>query len=471
MLRCVAATGLLLLAAVAIADVPAPPASAAQPIVGLREEHLDPRFWIARAADAQRAFLAPDAIARRNAELVRIDASVHDVEALPERLARADVARWLAPFATLPERELYDEQGRRVPPSRLRALRRAAALGRVPAQVPLRFGLVTRRADLRSWPTRLRVFHAPDDRDIDRFQESALFPGTPVAVLHESRDRRWWFVVSPRYAAWIERDAVALGARDEVFGYGRRMPYLVVTGATVETVHTPERPSLSRLQLDMGVRLPLRADWPALQPVNGQLPLAAHVVELPQHGADGRLELVPALLPRSADVASDYLPATPANLLRQGFKFLGERYGWGHSYATRDCSGFVSEVWRSLGVELPRNTRDQALSAAFERIALDESMARDERAALVATLQVGDLVYIPGHVMMVIGRDAGLTWVIHDTTGIGYLDGGRYTRVPLNSVAVTPLEPLMADAQTAYLDRIYSIQRLRAPPTPDPTPR
>ena len=108
------------------------------------------------------------------------------------------------------------------------------------------------------------------------------------------------------------------------------------------------------------------SDWPAEKPVNGQHPYTAHVVELPMRAADGSLHFTPALLPRTADVAADYLPLTRANLLRQSFKFLGERYGWGHSYNARDCSGFVSEVYRSFGVQLPRNTRDQGVSPALE---------------------------------------------------------------------------------------------------------
>ena len=46
-------------------------------------------------------------------------------------------------------------------------------------------------------------------------------------------------------------------------------------------------------------------------------------------------------------------------------------------------------------------------------------------------LQVGDLVYIPGHVMMVIGRIGGEPYVIHDTTGITYRDAdGNAPRAP-----------------------------------------
>src|SRR5690606_24676347 len=141
------------------------------------------------------------------------------------------------------------------------------------------------------------------------------------------------------------------------------------------------------------------ADWPAMDEVNGQLPAAHHVVELPVRGDDGRLSFAPALLPRSADVAHDYLPLTGANLLRQAFKFLGERYGWGHSYNARDCSGFVSENYRGFGVLVPRNTSAQAVSPALNRLAFDAGDSHEARVRALREARVGDLVYIPGHVM------------------------------------------------------------------------
>ena len=89
-------------------------------------------------------------------------------------------------------------------------------------------------------------------------------------------------------------------------------------------------------------------------------------------------------------------------------------------------------------------------------------MSRDERVALMKTLQPGDLVYIPGHVMMVIGHEGGLTYVIHDTPGVRYADAsGQVQRYPLNAVSVTPLEPIKSDGDSLYIDKIYSVQRMR----------
>lgn len=430
-------------------------------VIGVQSSHLDPSFWIERQRLSKRALLDPDEIAALNAKLFQVDASMNDLQRLPATLPRSRVREWIEAISVRPERTLFDESGRELPPAEIDRLVEATNLASVPETQSTRYGMVVRRADLRTFPTRSRVFRSPDDTDIDRFQESAAFPGTPVAIVHTSQDGEWLFVVTPRYEAWIEVRHVAEGSAEQIFEYTRKEPYLVVTGSTVRTVFTQERPEVSELQLEMGVRVPLLADWPADRPVNGQHPYAAHIIELPVRDEEGRLHFAPALLPKTADVATTYLPFTQTNLVRQSFKFLGERYGWGHSYNARDCSGFVSEIYRSFGVQLPRNTRDQGISPAFERITLAPSDTREKRLEILRSLQVGDLIYIPGHVMMVIGYDQGMSYVIHDTTGISYRKEDAIVRVPLNGVSVTPLTPLMLGEDRALIDQIYSIQRIR----------
>lgn len=441
-------------------------------VVGIADEHLTPEYWIRREGNTNKVVFDGAAITEQNKRLLALDPSVYDMEHLPPTLDAAQIKQWITGLSRRPDKTLFDSQGNAVAASMWDELTSSLNLETLPATQSTRFGLATRRADLRAFPTRLRVFDSQTGTDIDRFQETAIFPGTPVALVHESRDGQWWFVVSPQYAAWVEKPYIAEGTQQQVFEYTRRQPYLVVTGATARTVFTPELPEVSNVQLEMGVRVPLVQNWPATQPVNGQHPHAAHIIELPIRKADGSLAFTPALLPRTADVSQDYLPLNRANLLRQSFKFLGERYGWGHSYNARDCSGFVAEVYRSFGIQLPRNTRDQGVSPALKRLTFTDEDSYEERLTALRKLQVGDLVYIPGHVMMIIGHDHGMPYIIHDTSGIAFRNGnGQITRLHLNGVSVTPLIPLLLGGERPMVDRIYSITQIRHPTRPQIRPQ
>ncbi|GAB3047257.1 SH3 domain-containing protein [Stenotrophomonas tumulicola] len=451
------------LARPAAADDAPDPGPALPYIIGLHEAYLSPGYWAARLPDADTPILDRRQIDAQHARMRAEDPHIQDIAALPASIPASQVRSAITALSHWPSRPLHDIHGNAIPAALRQDIEANLALDAIATTTVPQYGLVVHRGALRTFPARQRVFSSTEGTDIDRFQESALFPGDKVAVVHRSADGAWLFVHSERYSAWIEARHVATGNRETVLGYGAQGPYRVITGAVAHTAYTPEDPRVSRLQLDMGVRLPVLADWPPAQVVNGQQAHASWVVQLPVREPDGTLSLVPALLPRSQDSSSEYLPLTPRVLLQQAYKFLGERYGWGHDYDTRDCSGFVSEIYRSAGVLLPRNTSAQGVSPALDRIAFTDKDGAATRDRAVAALQVGDLVYIPGHVMMAIGHVEGRTWVIHDTAGGSWKDAdGQRIQAHLNGVSVTPLEPMMASDELRYIDRITNIQRIRA---------
>ena len=429
-------------------------------VIGVEDAYFAPEFWIARTPQADARLLDRAAIDARNARLLREDASMFDLAALPSALTRAQVAGWIDDLASTPTKPLWDEAGTPVSKASLDAIAGNRALAAIPANQATRYGMTVERTALRAFPTALRVFNREGETDIDRFQESALFPGDPVAIVHASADRQWLFVVSARYAAWVDAKAIAEGDKATVLAYAQRTPYRVITGTKPRTVFTREQQRLSELQLDMGTRIPLANTAPD-KPVNGQHPYSAWILDLPMRDADGALGFAPALLQKNAGSEPDYLPLTRANLILQSFKFLGERYGWGHAYNGRDCSGFVSEVYRSMGVQLPRNTSDQAVSPVFARTRFEADAPRAARMAAVDALDVGDLIYIPGHVMMFVGRIDGQPYVIHDTNGGSYLGAdGQLHSMHLNGVSLTPLLPLRFGKDHDYVDRITNIVKV-----------
>ncbi|MEO7068502.1 MAG: SH3 domain-containing protein [Rhodanobacter sp.] len=454
--------------ALALVAVPTPARSVdtlpmpAHGVVGVEAAQLTPSFWLARLQQPDRVIMDARAVADYGARVQRLDPYVYDVRALPATLDGKEVDGWIRALSTRPTKAMYDVHGQPIASATFDALVNNLALDTVPTTQAVRFGLVVHRAALRGFPTTLRVFSHPGDTDIDRLQESAMVPGTPVAILHESRDQQWLFVEAPRYRAWVEKKYIAVGSAAQVFGYVDKTPWLVVTGDSARTVFTPEQPAVSQLQLDMGTRVPVRPDWPADQPVNGQGPSGAQVIELPLREADGSLGFTEALLQKTADTRASYLPLTQANIVKQAFKFLGERYGWGHAYDGRDCSGFIADVYRSMGILMPRNTSAQSISPAANHTVFTETSTHAERMHAVAALQVGDLIYIPGHVMMVLGHLHGQPYVIHDVLGASFHGAnGAIRRVKLNEVSVTPLLPLLFNDKQTFVDRMTSIVRIR----------
>lgn len=428
--------------------------------LGYSNEKLTDSYWIKRAKKSNSILLNTKQVVNYNKRLAEIDGSVSAWQNWPDSLNAAQITDKINQLSMRPSRVLYSQDGKQLTEIDVNVLLENLSLNTIKASSKEQFGLITQRSALRAFPSDLRAFSSLGNTDIDRFQESAVFPGTPVAVLHQSADKKWLFVQSELYAAWVKADAVAIANRATVLAYATKTPRLIISGANVRTVFSPDMPNVSDLVLDMGTAFPLLEQWSHTQPINGQGTLAAHVIELPTRNSSGLLHIAPVLIARSADVRRDYLPVTRANIIQQSFKFLGERYGWGHDYGSRDCSGFVSEIYRSMAITLPRNTSDQAKSPAFDREPYAIELSREQRLKRVKQLQIGDLIYVPGHVMMVIGHDAFGPWVIHDSHGTGFMQNGQFYSVPSNSVAVTPLLSMAFSADKTYMDAITTVQHI-----------
>lgn len=368
-----------------LADIRAPAAlrngGAGLQIPGVHSAMLLSGFWTARIPDAGRVLQSADAVAALNANTWAETPTLYVLEKLPSQVAGGAVTQWIEALAASAKPELIDAQAQALGEARVQAMRANTRVAAVPANVTLRWANVVTRADLRSVPDATRAYRKAEDIiiNIDRLQESALFPGMAVVVMHESADGQWVFVNAYNYRAWMRKDALQFVSRE-------------------------------------------------------------------------------AALARNAEVQPVPLPYSRANLIRTAFQYLGEPYGWGHADGTRDCSGFVSEVYAALGVVMPRNTGDQRDIPNFHATRFTAKSTHAERMQAINAALPGDLIFIPGHVMMVLGRWNGLTYVIHDTPGVRIANRA----LPLYGVSVTPLEtlePLSGDSKLRYIDMIQAITR------------
>lgn len=453
----------------------------------LKPDHLSADFWLAKVADPDRLLLTGAQISTRNSETFARQPEMTRLADLPASFTAAQLADIIDNASASAKQQRFYANGQPVTATQWQHYRQNLNTDAVQPANPVRFALVVKRTDLRSMPTEDRVHNEQMALDLDRFQETALFPGEPVAVLHQSHDANWLLVQNYHYTGWVQAADVATGSRQQVLEYSEQTPFLLVTGARAYTSYTPAVPAISELLLDMGTRLPLLTTDDTGHNVNGQNPHASYIVKLPLRSADGSLAFTPALIARQQDVRVGYLPYTPANVLQQAFKFLGDRYGWGHDYDSRDCTGFIIEIYRSFGLLMPRNSGQQGEGSYGQNIRFSAQSSQHEKLAAISKASAGDLIYRPGHVMLYLGEDNGEPFVIHSVHELAYfsykesykasdkasgdasdkVSGQNADATPelyqgiLNGVAVTPLTPLRLSADSSYLDKIYALKSLR----------
>ena len=429
-------------------------------VPGMQEAMLSPDYWVARLANTETR-MTPAQVREFNARAFSSDANMHDLSQLPDALSDEQLLALINKVSRRASSPRYHAvDGTLVSDKDYRRWSAMANLNAIQAQNPVRWGLAVRRASMRSYPVTDRVLKSPKDKHLDRFQETAVFPGERLAILHTSADGDWFFVLNYHYGAWLPRNAVGLGSRADIDTWSTAEPRLVVTGDRVHTNFNPLDPRSSEVALEMGVSLPLVDPETTGFDVNGQNPYASYIVSLPMRTDSGALEFGLALVARSRDVSYGYLAYRPDLLVQQAFKFLGERYGWGHDYNARDCTGFIGEVYKSFGVLMPRNTGQQADGAYAPTLRFTAPDVEGVRAAL-QNLQAGDLIYLPGHVVMYLGEVDGEPYVIHDRTALEYFSAsGEVYQGILSGVSVTPLSPLLAEDGNGFLANIYAIKRV-----------
>jgi len=184
------------------------------------------------------------------------------------------------------------------------------------------------------------------------------------------------------------------------------------------------------------------------------------VVKIPTRDDNGNLKFEYALIPRNADVNLGYLPYTKANIIKQAFKFQGERYGWGGMFNGRDCSAFIMDIYRSMGIKLPRNSSEQGKLAAGIYHEFPKTMTLRERQKIFDKLEPGTGLYMSGHAMLYLGKYKGEYYMIHDFSGFYTKENNKMVFKNVWEVAVTPLSLLTYTDETykTYMEALYGVR-------------
>ena len=366
-----------------------------------RDERGTVTYWLDRSLCGEELLLTEEERLRLNRSMREKSQSLADLSEFPEELSRDELQEMILAaqqdfrFSETPG-EHYDGNGFPIGQEDYGGAKRNCNLTALAKKNPVGYALTCQRVNLRLLPTKKNYFDHKDFRHYDDLQGTALDPAEPLLLLHRSLDGEYAFVRARHYAGWVDFGALALAERSSWATYVHPEEFLVVTENQKEIFLGRER-----LLFQMGSILPLCSEKKE----------GAWRVRIPGRNG-GCLRELEMELPKDETLHRGWLPCTGNQFLRQAFKFLGDGYGWGGMEDSVDCSAFVGDVYRSMGLEIPRDADQQEL--AMPELSNLVGLSTAERYACLEKTPPGALLFLPGHVMLCLGADgSGTPFAIH----------------------------------------------------------
>ncbi|WP_051608613.1 SH3 domain-containing protein [Selenomonas sp. FC4001] len=398
--------------------------------IAITDQRATPSYWTKHTINGDKVLLTQQEISTLNRTMREKSKTLVDLAAYNIHQSAAAVKEMIL-AAQQDYRgeetpgEAYGANGKQVPTAHFKQVKANCNLEGLTGNITGEYALITERTNMRLLPTADNYFDDVNCLHYDNLQTTALDPAEPVIILHKSKDGAFAFCQARHYTGWVSLSALAITDRKHWQRYVNSKDFLVVT-ANKKVVSVG---GTCTVLFQMGSVIPLASNklqahdtWLAYVPVE----------------VNGVLSEATVKITDDDSVHKGFLPCTPNNFIRQSMKFLGDEYGWGGMDDSVDCSSFVADIYRSMGIELPRDADQQEL--AMSQSLKFDGLTTAQRFAKVKEAPVGALLFKPGHVMMYLGQDAkGNPLVIHSASSYFTFDKGQKQKHYIRKVLVSDL--------------------------------
>lgn len=447
MIRCAA---VLLSAAIITAAVPGQEAFGANLMPGVSEEMCEGSYWSGGISEktvsrAKIKKLNQSFLAEKDCFMYDLKAqeTVIDGLALNERIsksARADADSFVD--------KSYDKDGNKNGADYFEPFVANTINPDAKAEQNVLYGIAVNRTTMNMFPTDMMILDDPGDYDFDNLYVTALRVNEPVLILSQSADKKYYLARSDCYTGWVNAEDIGICAdrAEWLFAWDTEdKKTLVVTGWSVYTGASNTSPELSEKLLTMGTTLELAYPSEYEGTVQNRTGYHNYVVYMPVRRDDGSFAQKLALIPANEDVHVGYLKLNSKNIADVVMGTLGQPYGWGGMLKSDDCSGFIRDVYRCFGLNLPRNTTWQKAMPVKSYDLAD--MSDEEKLEIIKKLPLGSTMYFPGHGMMLLGVKDDKVYVISSVSSV--MDPEKEgKRMRLRGVVINTLDIKRANGNT-----------------------
>jgi hypothetical protein len=303
------------------------------------------------------------------------------------------------------------------------------------------YALVVKRTDIRVFPTDEPSLSSPNNEEFDRFQHSSISSGSPIGIYHFSKGNEWAYVQTSFIRGWIHTKDLAIAKeKHEVTDYEEAQDRLVVTGNFINVFGDSSLQKIVFLA-QMGDIFPLLST-----PGETNITNSFYIIQIPSNDANGQLIFRKGYIRADEDVRRGFLPYTQENVARQSFKMLNHPYDWGDRLGGRDCSRFIMDLFKTFGILMPRNSREQA------NVGLDLGKSLNQAIPLATILRV------PGHIMLYLGNNKGKYYIIHSILGTQDIGKSGIILEKIGKVVVSDLSLGRSGPHGSLLHRLTGIR-------------
>ncbi|MBF0532600.1 MAG: SH3 domain-containing protein [Candidatus Omnitrophica bacterium] len=419
--------------------------SAPTNLPNVRTEMKTPGFWIGRLTAPDQVIMTADEINRFNREIIRKKYR-GDISVFPATYTGREMSDSLRQrFYGMVSAGYFTQYGRKADQKFFIRIKGNMEINNLPDSLNVRYAIVARNSDQRFLPTQDKLTAKPLDIDFDELQENSLDINTPVAVLWQSVDRIWSYVIGPSSPGWVLTENLAFCGQEEMKRM-RTPDFVVITSAKADIYLDQQRTRFYSF-VRMGTRFELKN-------------ISQEVVEisLPIRDETGHIKIVSGYI-RAKDLHRGYRPYTPRVIIEQAFEMLNTPYGWGGANGEQDCSQFLQEVFATAGIEIPRDSSVQANIGISLYEFKENEIEAARRDQVRANARAGlSILYMNGHIMLYLGESEGSPYAIHDTWAYREKIASKDTPRRINKVTVSDLSLGQGSGKGSLLLRLKQIR-------------
>lgn len=281
---------------------------------------------------------------------------------------------------------------------------------------------------------------------------SSANAGTPLYIVSTTKDKAWYFVITPVLNGWVKAEDIAF-VSDHFINTWSKYAYKALAGIITSNLPVISNNKNFMFSALVGTVLPVYKQN-----------TKAFTILVPTKNITGYAEIHYVNVSKN-DATLIPIPVTMKNFSTIIRTLIGRSYGWGGMDFYNDCSQEIISVYNIFGILLPRNSYQMADKFAANNTDISSlSVENRSKAILENAIPFASFIYVPGHIMIYVGSyntkyGKNTIMIYHDAWGLKPKSGpdvryiiGQSTIFPIiNNYEEVPLARSLIDKDTVVI--------------------